>query len=551
MYARIPNSINSTLSRRTSFVNGQENQLNQLTEKQLVFPKFTEYRPQYHKTACMRPFSVAAAVKRRLYSQLASAGRWCRGFKAAATAPNKFPCRKPLSKFGRKSWISTKFPARSFKPAVLGQAPNSPALVLCLALAIFICLPVGRAQEWTRFRGPNGTGISHAKTIPTKIGDAVLNWKTELPGTGHSSPVLWGEHIFLTSSGDKSGGLSVLCLDASNGALIWRKDFSLTPFARHKFNSFASSTPAVDSNAVYVVWNEPEHYMLSALDHRGKLLWQRDFGPFVSQHGCGISPIVYQGKVILGNEQDDTKFVKEHPRSGESFVVSVDARSGKSLWQTARRSAVVAYSTPCVYEPKNGQPVLVFSSQGEGLYALEPQHGKVVWQYEEAFDKRSVSSPLIAGDIILGSCGSGGGGNFATAIKPGNTAAGEKAQLAYQLKKSAPYVPTGIAVGDLIWLWSDAGIVTCLDAPTGEIRFQERAGGNFFGSPIWVDGRLFCVSTSGELVVVEASDKFHLLHRFPLNELCHSTPAVALGRMFIRTEQHLWSFGGPKGSVLQ
>lgn len=413
-----------------------------------------------------------------------------------------------------------------------------------LATATVFCTVTAAAQEWARFRGPNGAGISHAKTIPMKITDADVNWKVELPGTGHSSPVLWGERIFVTSTGDKSGGVYVLCVSAQDGKLLWRRDFAHTPFPRHNFNSYASSTPAADAERVYVVWNEPEHYLLTALDHNGKTIWQRDFGPFVSQHGCGTSPVVYQEKVILGNEQDDQKFVKESPRSGVSFILAVDARTGKTLWQTPRRSAVVAYSTPCVYEPKNGRPALIFNSQAHGIYAVDPDSGKVVWGYDQAFDKRSVSSPLVAGDIILGSCGAGGGGNFVTALKAGDVGAGRQPELAYQMKKSAPYVPTGIALGDRVWLWSDAGIVTCLDAPTGDIRYQERVGGNFFGSPIWVDGRLFCVSTSGEIVVVEASDKFNVLHRYALNELCHTTPAVAGGRMFIRTEKHLWSLGG-------
>jgi outer membrane protein assembly factor BamB len=400
------------------------------------------------------------------------------------------------------------------------------------------------AQEWTRFRGPNGTGISHAKTIPTKISEADLRWKVALPGTGHSSPVLWGERLFLTSTGDKAGGLSTLCLNARDGRLLWRRDFPLTPFARHKFNSFASATPAVDAERVYVVWNEPEHYRLAALDHDGKTIWERDFGPFVSQHGCGISPVLYRGKVILGNEQDDAKLVPGGTRTGESFLVAVDTQTGSTVWQTPRRSAVVAYSTPCVFEPKNGKPALIFHSQGHGISALDPDTGAVRWEFDQAFDKRSVSSPLIAGDIILGSCGSGGGGNFVTAVKAGDATKSRKAELAYQLKKSAPYVPTGVVVGDLVWLWSDGGILTCLHAPTGDIRYQERVGGNFFGSPVWVDGRLFCVSTSGELVIVEASDKFNVLHRHALNELCHSTPAVALGRLFLRTENHLWCFGG-------
>ena len=124
--------------------------------------------------------------------------------------------------------------------------------------------------------------------------------------------------------------------------------------------------------------------------------------------------------------------------------------------------------------------------------------------------------------------------------------AGKKPELTYQMKKSAPYVPTGIVMGNLVWLWSDSGIVTCLQARTGEIRYQERVGGDYFGSPVWIDGRLFCVSTTGEIVVIVASDKFQVLHRHALNELCHSTPAVALGQLFIRTEKHLWSIGGQK-----
>ena len=403
------------------------------------------------------------------------------------------------------------------------------------------------AQEWTRFHGPNGTGVSHAKTIPTQVSDTDVNWRIELPGVGHSSPVLWGNKLFLTTCDSRSGGVRVLCHDALTGKQLWRHDFAQQPFTPHKFNNFAAASPAADGQHVYVIWNETEHFKLAALDHAGKVKWERDFGPFVSQHGCGISPIVHNGMVILGNEQDNAKNVKDSTRTGESFLVAVDAKSGSTVWQTPRNSAVVAYSTPCLYTPKNGPAALVFNSQGHGIYGVAPDTGKVLWAYDQAFTMRSCSSPLIAGDLIFGSCGSGGGGNYVTVIKPGD-GQGRAAELAYQMKKSAPYVPTGVVVGELAWLLSDAGVLTCLHAPTGDIRFQERVGGNFFGSPVWVDGRLFAVSTSGELVVVEASEKFNVLHRYALKELCHSTPAVALGRMFIHTENHLISLGGAKGS---
>jgi outer membrane protein assembly factor BamB len=414
-------------------------------------------------------------------------------------------------------------------------------------LALCILPLVLSAQEWTRFRGPNGTGISNAKTIPTEISNANLRWKTELPGIGHSSPVLWGDKVFLTTTGDSAGGISVLCLDSTEGRILWRKDFSLNPFPRHKFNSYASSTPAVDEDRVYVLWNEPAHYMLAALDHSGRVLWQRDLGPFLSQHGCGISPVVYNGKVFVGNEQGDSNSVPEN-KDAKSFLAAVDAKDGKVVWQIPRKTLSSAYSTPCVYQPKNGKPSLIFNSEAHGISAVDPDTGKVLWDFGKAFDKRSVSSPVIAGDIIFGSCGSGGGGNFVTAIRAGDSATGRKPELAYNMKKSAPYVPTPVVYGDLAWLWSDGGILTCVEAKTGEIRYQERVGGNFFGSPVWIDGRLFAVSTSGEVVVVAASDQFKVLHRYSLGELCHTTPAVAREQLFIRTENHLWCFGAPKAA---
>ncbi|MBM3878083.1 MAG: hypothetical protein FJ386_15455 [Verrucomicrobia bacterium] len=417
---------------------------------------------------------------------------------------------------------------------------------LVLAAVLAVSAAGSSAQEWTRFHGPNGTGISHAKTIPTKIGDADVNWKVELPGVGHSSPVLWGEKIFVTTTGDKAGGFSVVCLNARDGKQLWKKDYPLEAFRRHNFNHFASSTPAVDAERVYVSWNQPDHFYLAALDHTGNEKWKRDLGPFVSQHACGISPIVHNGRVILGNEQDDIKADKAHARSGESFITALDAKSGSTVWQTPRKSVVVAYSTPCVYTPKGGKPALIFNSQGHGIYAVNPDNGRVLWEFEKAFTMRSVSSPLIAGDIIYGSCGSGAGGNYVTAVRAGDAAAKRAPELAYTMKAPAPYVPTGIVVGDLVWLWSDSGFLTCLHAPTGQVRFQERASTDIFGSPVWVDGRLFCVTRTGDLVVVEAGDKFNPLHTYKLGELCHSTPAVALGRMFIRTEKRLWSLGGAK-----
>jgi outer membrane protein assembly factor BamB len=407
--------------------------------------------------------------------------------------------------------------------------------VLWCSFVTFFLLSVveGTAQEWTRFRGPNGSGISAARTIPTKWTDADFNWKVELPGAGHSSPVIWGDNIFLTTGDDQARQVSVLCVRASDGQVRWQKGTPFTPYHKNGYNTFASSSPAVDAARVYVCWSSPESFKLMAMTHAGEKVWEKDLGPFASQHGGGESPIVYQDKVILANEQD-----------GESFLIALEAATGKTLWQTPRRTNETAYATPCVYEPKDGPAMLIFESHAHGVSAIAPDSGKVVWELTDVFDKRVVSSPVLAAGLILGSCGSGGGGNYLVAVRPGDANGDKKPAVAYTIRKSAPYVPTSVCVGDRIYLWGDSGTVSCVDAASGEVKWQERVDGNYFSSPVWVDGRLFGTATKGEVVVLEASDHFQVLARNPLGETTHSTPAVAGGRMYIHTIKHLISVGG-------
>ncbi len=284
---------------------------------------------------------------------------------------------------------------------------------------------------------------------------------------------------------------------------------------------------------MYVCWNVPERLTLMALDHAGDIVWDKDLGPFAAQHGGGASPIVCEGQVILANEQ-----------RGPSFLIAVDAATGQTRWKTPRKATSASYSTPCLYQPQDGKPALIFASQSHGIYGVEQGSGHVLWELTDAFDKRVVSSPVVAAGLIIGSCGSGGGGNYLVAVRPGVPATSQRADLAYTIRKSAPYVPTSICVGKLLFLWGDDGVVTCVQTASGEVVWQERLGKRFFSSPVCVDGRLFCVSTTGEVVVIAASDQFKLLARNPLGETTHSTPAVAGGRMYIHTTRHLISIGG-------
>jgi outer membrane protein assembly factor BamB len=173
---------------------------------------------------------------------------------------------------------------------------KTEALVWLLSLSqTLMC----SAQEWTRFRGPNGSGISEAKTIPATWTEKDFNWKVSLPGRGHCSPVLWGTKVFVTTGDNQAGQFEVLCLGATDGRVLWQKAFPFATYPKHDNNSFASSTPAVDGNRVYVCWSVPNRYTLMALTHEGEKVWEKDLGPFVSQHGNGTSPIIYHDNVIL------------------------------------------------------------------------------------------------------------------------------------------------------------------------------------------------------------------------------------------------------------
>lgn len=401
------------------------------------------------------------------------------------------------------------------------------------AISLVVLVPAAvSAQEWTRFRGPNGAGISRATTVPTEFSAADFNWRVELPGIGHSCPVIWGNKIFLTGADNDDASRQVFCLSTADGSLLWSREYATTVHTKHQLNSFATPTPTVDAERVYVVWSSPEEYSVRAFNHDGQEVWHRSLGPFVSQHSCGTSPIVYEDKLILGNDQD-----------GVSFLVALDCKTGEVVWQTPRTSREVAYSTPCIYDAPSGEQ-LIFNSGANGVTAIDPKSGERIWELPDAFDKRSCSSPVIAGNLIVGSCGSGGGGNYVVAVDPDSADASAKPTVAHKLTKSAPYVPTPVFVDGLLFLWSDQGVVSCIQADTGETLWQKRVGGRYFGSPVWIDGRLFCMSDSGEVVVVAAAPEFQDLAHNNIEEGSHSTPAVANGVLYLRTFSHLISVGG-------
>jgi outer membrane protein assembly factor BamB len=415
--------------------------------------------------------------------------------------------------------------------------------IACLSSLLLCTISlINRApgQEWTRFRGPNGTGESEAKTVPGSWTEKDYNWVAKLPGIGHSSPVVWKDKIFLLSADGKSALRHVLCLSTVDGKIVWQKDYPGVPHHLHARSSFASCTPCVDDKLVYVAWSDPEHTFFKAFDHEGNEKWSLDLGAWVSQHGFGQSPMIYNDLVIITCSQETSKKAGT-PEPRESFIVAIEKATGKLRWRKDCKIDTASYSVPTVRKNESGADELVMASTGEGLFAVDPATGNTNWS-QKVFTMRTISCPQVVSGLIFGTTGSGGGGNYVVALRPG-----KEPEIAYEIKKEAPYVPTPVALGNLMFLWSDKGIVTCINADDGSKVWQQRVGGvGYSGSPIRVADKVYCVDEAGVVVVLAAAGEFKELGRMDLKEECRSTPAVSDGKMYIRTLSKLYSIGGAK-----
>jgi len=399
-------------------------------------------------------------------------------------------------------------------------------------------------QNWPRFRGPNGTGVAGEINIPSTWGEADVAWKTELPGEGHSSPVIWGERVFLLSANPDGETRHAIGLDASGGDIVWTRSFPAATHSIHARSSYASSTPAVDDQRVYAIWGSPENLKVMAFDHEGETVWQRDLGPFHGRHGYGNSPILVDDLVIITVIHGDEK--SGHADDSRSFVMAVNRESGETVWETPRGNETSSYSAPVIRQLENGQQEIVGFSPNEGMFGLDPATGDENWSLE-VFDKRTIGTPTLMHGLVFGTVGSGGGGHYLVAVRPGS-----EPEEVYRVERISPYVPSVLAVDDSLYLWHDEGKVSCVNVADGEPIWTERIGGNYSSSPICAGSRIFGVSDEGEVVVLAASPEFQLLGRNPLGELTRASPAIAGGRLYIRTVSHLICVGpGPTRQVSQ
>lgn len=412
---------------------------------------------------------------------------------------------------------------------------------LFVALGFLAALSNGsaNAENWPQFRGVDGSGISTQKGIPTTWSQGDYAWDVAIDGVGHAAPIVWGDHVFITSSEDGGAIRRLICLDAKTGKQRWTQSIGMNrdkPVNAKGGN--ASSTPATDGERVYVLFSDKENYLVGAYNFAGDLLWRRNLGSYESQHCLGVSPIVVDDMVIVCNDQD-----------GPSSIFALDKKTGSTRWVTPRafRGQSTSYSTPIVIREPNQPAQLICASGATGISSLDLQTGALNWQSEE-FPLRTVASPVYGAGLLIASCGQGGRyGVLQIAVDPRTLDEQGRPKVVWKREKLIPYVPTPIVYGDHLYEWSDEGIVVCVDLKTGIDVWTKRLGGKYSGSLLCIDGKIYAVDEGGKVTVIEAGPQFKELGSADLGDSTYSTPAVANGRLYLRTFSRLKCLEAKKG----
>ena len=429
----------------------------------------------------------------------------------------------------------------------------TPRFALLRSLLLLACLYsiALRAAEWSRFRGPNGAGMTEASNLPATFDGSNTVWKVDA-GRGWSSPVVWKEKVFYTAESGP-GKRGIVCVNLIDGKTLWNYEVSFTEHTQHKFNSFATATPFVDQDRVYVNWTSGNTVEALALDHEGKLLWRKtDLANYIHEHGSGASAVVEDGIMIVRAEFDTGKggqsFATPEQMDWKSCILGLDAATGDRKWKLDIPNTLNPFSTPIVRNLPGGAHEFILANTTSGYLGIDTKSGKINWQYNPGYKQRSVCSFVLKDDVLFSAFGSGDGGKESGLIKLGGP--GSTPEVVGSITKNIPYVPTPLLIGDHLYMLRDGGFLTCLKYPSGETIYSERLSSSsgrstkYFSSPVPADGKIYCCSQTGDVVVVKAGYKFEVAAANALDAPINATPAITANQIVIRTEKSLWCIGG-------
>ena len=436
------------------------------------------------------------------------------------------------------------------------------SFMLVTVVTTLICSPLISASKagpnWSQWRGPDSQGISPETGLPTEWGtEKNIKWKTPIPGRGHSSPIVWGDRIFLTTSfegdvipdakppkhqlggeeyvhpdsvaGNRHHTLKVLCLDRRTGKILWDKMAYAGKVYddRHRKASYASATPATDGRYVYAWFGSEGLY---CYDFAGKLVWKKSLGSIATQGmGNGTSPVLYENLVILQCDEDNGE---------KSFIVALDKRTGKDVWRTPRR-VEVSWTTPVI--ARTPARVELVASGNEYVASYDPATGKELWRCKGT-QSWTVPTPLVGQGIAVFSAAHPV--KRAVAIRLGGSGdVTGTPQVVWERDKGTGYTPSSILYGDYVYLMTDRGLLTCIDVKTGEVKYEGARvpkPATFSASPVAFEDKILLTSEDGDTFVMKAGPKPEVLATNSLDEPIYASPAIAGGNIFIRSATHLY-----------
>jgi outer membrane protein assembly factor BamB len=441
--------------------------------------------------------------------------------------------------------------------------PGRTILVISVLFVVttFVAATAGASSgaNWPQWRGPSGQGISNEKNLPADWSPTKnIKWKTAIAGRGHSSPIVWGNKIFLTTAvegpivqgakavthfddgkeylhpdsvgADHQHAFMVICLDRDTGKILWQQTaFEGTPYDnRHRKASYAASTPTTDGKYVYAFFGTEG---LFAYDLNGKLAWKANVGKLGTfGMGVGTSPVLFNNLLIIQCDEES---------GAASFMVALDKTTGKEVWKTPRK-VQASWATPLLVTAGNHSEII--TTGNEAVIAYDPSTGKELWRHK-GVESNAIPSPVANNEMVFISAGFPA--KIAMAIKLGGS--GDLTDsVVWQYAKGTAYVPSPILYGDYLYLTTDRGILTCLDARTGEVKYE---GGRvpvpatFTASPVAFDGKILLTSEDGDTFIVKAGPRHEIIGTSSVGEPVYASPAIADGRIIIRGERNLYAIG--------
>jgi outer membrane protein assembly factor BamB len=401
-------------------------------------------------------------------------------------------------------------------------------------------VPSVRADNWPAWRGADGTGRCAERDLPVKwSADENVRWKVKLPGPGNSTPVVWGERIFLTQATDKGQKRGLMCLSRKDGSTLWHKvveykDKELT----HDTNPYCSASPATDGQRVVVSHGSAGVY---CYDFDGNELWHRDLGKCEHIWGNAASPVIYGDLVILNFGPGE-----------RTFLLAMDKKTGKDVWKVEEPGGkrgdkgeawIGSWSTPVLLKRKERDELIV--SWPGVVKAYAPKTGNLLWNCrglakDEGTDRLVYTSALVSPEAVVAMAGYGGP---ALAVKPGGSGDVTETRRLWRQPSAPQRIGSGVIAGEHVYILNEDGTAECMELATGKRVWKERVGAGAWGSLVLASDRLYVTNLEGETLVLAAKPKFEVIARNPLKERTRASIAVSDGDLFIRTYDHLWCVG--------